>query len=751
MIDPRDIELARNVDIRELWTQLGLRELPMVGNVFAPWRPGEKSPSVQVGGGKNIVTDYGGEGATLDTIGLVRRVRNCGFTEAVGFILGRPVNGHAAGAPINPVEQWAGVRILPGETLKAFEAAAHEREVRLPERDDKGEVIGHAYRRGDGNPYTGGNKQRFEKGERRGLIYAPEILDAKPGPDAFLVLAEGWPDTLRLHACGLTVIGLPSATLGREVLRNLQRLIARLGFKRVVIFYDPNPAGLALRDRVGRFLAALGVEYAFVIPDGDRDTDDRLRHHPDAPTEARRLAAEAIPLRTGDTDLASSDAKSDSEAGGSAGAKACETHDPKGNPIPLGVAQAIRRNRPDLVSVAGDFWQFTGKVFEPVDPTEIDADSVKIIGGRARRSNLGDVRHLLAVDAFQPAVFFDWAEFRNFIHVQNGALDVPPLTLHPHNAKYRARNLLPVDYDPKATCPRFSAALVQWLPDDPGARDSLVEWLGYCLVPDTTQERALFLVGEGANGKGRYIRVLENLLGKANVAGLPLSSLRADRTFPTAALVGKLVNIAPESELSADLDEGWLKSLISGDTLEIERKGRDPFPFRNVARFIIQSNNPPHINDKSNGWWRRLIVVRFSRTFVEGERDTELDFKLAQELPGILNLALAGLHRLAERGRFEITPAMAADLDSYRKECNPLATWRDECLVEHEPDWAGRPVWLSCATAYDDYRTWCKANGHTPYARAKFTRELKRLGVEQDVARDDLGRNFKAFLGVKLA
>ena len=399
-------------------------------------------------------------------------------------------------------------------------------------------------------------------------------------------------------------------------------------------------------------------------------------------------------------------------------------------PIPLHVARHIYLNRPSLVSVNGEFWQYNGKVFAEVSTDEIDRDSTAIILGRARRSVHGDIRHQLKLETLQPSDFFEPREASDYIALQNGMLDIRTCILHPHDPKWRARNLLPVVYDDMAECPRFTQALEEWLPDDPGARTLLEEFMGYCLVPDVSKEKALFLVGEGANGKGRFVRVLENLLGKSNVSGLPLMALRAERTFPTAGLVGKLLNICTETETTggAQLDEGWIKALVSGDTVQVERKGCDPFSIRSNARFIIQSNNPPHISDKSEGFWRRLLLVRFPRSFHQEKQDPDLDGKLAAELPGILNLAIVGLRRLHERGHFEVTPAMIEALDGYRAENNPLATWREECLVQADPEWSGVPPRVSTEAAYKSYRDWCKDNGHNAYSRAKFGREMRRLG-----------------------
>ncbi len=89
-IPEEHIRTARELPIREVWARLNLPTLPERGNICSPWRD-ETSPSLQVGGEKNIVTDYGTSEA-WDTINLVRKVKECDFSQAVGFILNRPVN-----------------------------------------------------------------------------------------------------------------------------------------------------------------------------------------------------------------------------------------------------------------------------------------------------------------------------------------------------------------------------------------------------------------------------------------------------------------------------------------------------------------------------------------------------------------------------------------------------------------------------------------------------------------------------------
>ena len=74
------------MSIADVWRRLGLPEVPE-GKAFpSPFRK-DRHPSAQLGGPKNIFHDHA-SGESLDTIALVRKVRSCGFSEAVQFIIG---------------------------------------------------------------------------------------------------------------------------------------------------------------------------------------------------------------------------------------------------------------------------------------------------------------------------------------------------------------------------------------------------------------------------------------------------------------------------------------------------------------------------------------------------------------------------------------------------------------------------------------------------------------------------------------
>ena len=58
-------------------------------------------------------------------------------------------------------------------------------------------------------------------------------------------------------------------------------------------------------------------------------------------------------------------------------------------------------------------------------------------------------------------------------------------------------------------------------PSDGESISTLQEWFGYCLLPDTRQQKIALLVGPKRSGKGTVARILKKLVGQANTCADP--------------------------------------------------------------------------------------------------------------------------------------------------------------------------------------------------------------------------------------
>ena len=208
---------------------------------------------------------------------------------------------------------------------------------------------------------------------------------------------------------------------------------------------------------------------------------------------------------------------------------------------------------------------------------------------------------------------------RDQVNVLNGLLDVKARKLSPHSADFLSPVQLPVKFDPAARCPDWDKFIGEVFPGDSEAIAwEIPAWL---MTPDTSIQKAILLMGDGANGKSTYLRGVVAFVGKRNIAAVSLHKLENDR-FSAARLIGRLANICPDLPSSDLTGTSVFKAITGGDPLMAEYKFKDSFEFVPYARMVFSANHPPKSQDASPAFFRRWLVVPFERTFADSAPDT---------------------------------------------------------------------------------------------------------------------------------
>ncbi|GHU82489.1 hypothetical protein AGMMS50284_4440 [Clostridia bacterium] len=329
------------------------------------------------------------------------------------------------------------------------------------------------------------------------------------------------------------------------------------------------------------------------------------------------------------------------------------------------------------------------------------------------------------------------------INAQNGLYNVLNDSFCPHDPTYFSTVQLKANYDPTAECPIFLRFLNESL--DPAEVNLMQEIFGYFLVPITKAQKSFMLCGEPNVGKSKILQVLQEvLLGAENVSNIPLQNL-SDR-FQPAELFGKLANIyADLADKSLD-DAGMFKAVTGEDYITGERKHKDPFSFKPYARFLYSCNDiPRNYGDRSEAFYRRLIIIRFERPVPEERRDPQLFEKMALEGDSILAWAIAGLKRLiANNYIFTETEKTRGEVKRYKIQNNSVLAFVEEmCVVD--PDAEG-----STKEMFAAFQLYCEENGIKKSAGiGKFVNDISSLpGVK--ASKDSRSRR-SVFKGVRLA
>jgi putative DNA primase/helicase len=308
---------------------------------------------------------------------------------------------------------------------------------------------------------------------------------------------------------------------------------------------------------------------------------------------------------------------------------------------------------------------------------------------------------------------------------RNGLVHLPAFVagqeyLRPPTPRLFSPTCLDIDFDPDAPPPQ------EWLkflgdlwPKDRQTIETLQEWLGYCLLPDTSQQKILMLIGPRRGGKGTIARVLRGLVGEANVAGPTLASLGTN--FGLWPLLTKTVAVISDARLSGRTDATVvterLLSISGEDVQTADRKFLSPVTTKLLTRFLILTNELPKFDDASGALPGRVILLRLTQSWY-GREDPGLTDKLLKELPGILVWAIEGWRRLRERGHFVQPDAGKQLLEELEALASPIKEFvAERCRLGVDYQTAFTDLFLA-------WSSWCADRGRQPGDDRIFGRDL---------------------------
>ncbi|MDK0933604.1 phage/plasmid primase, P4 family [Clostridium perfringens] len=314
--------------------------------------------------------------------------------------------------------------------------------------------------------------------------------------------------------------------------------------------------------------------------------------------------------------------------------------------------------------------------------------------------------------------FDDFNRNPYLVNVRNGLLDIRDMSFKEHTPSYLSTVQLNVEYNPQVDCPQFKKFLNEVL--DCKLIPLVQEIVGYLLTTNTASQKAFVFWGPARTGKSTLLWVVEYLLlGKKNVSNIPWQEI-GDK-FKTAELLGKLANVFSDLPSKSIDDTGIFKVVTGEDYLMAEKKNKNPFKFKPFARLVFSCNElPRNYVDRTEGFYRRLIIVPFSRQIEKSKIDKSLKYKFQREKEGILNWALEGLKRLYENN-FEFSENELTDgvKKEYKRENNNVISFVEECC---ELD-----SLFSCSRIelYEAYKEFCVEAGLKALSQIKFNKELE--------------------------
>lgn len=296
--------------------------------------------------------------------------------------------------------------------------------------------------------------------------------------------------------------------------------------------------------------------------------------------------------------------------------------------------------------VADDLFSEIASAFKAGGAT--DGRTVNAMYAHAKHGSTKDgVRNMIALAKSELAIGPDVLDRDPWLlNVENGTLDLRAGALRPHRREDWITKVAPVTFDPAAASPQWKRFLHTVFAGSAELIGYVRRLVGYCLTGDTSEHLLPFLYGRGANGKSTFVEILMKLLGAhyAMKAAPDLLMAKRGESHPTdrADLFGKRFVACVETEEGKRLAESLTKELTGGDRVRARRMREDFWEFTPTHHVWLVGNHRPTIVGTDNGIWRRVKLIPFNVVIPDEKQDKRLPAKLAAELSGILNWALAG-------------------------------------------------------------------------------------------------------------
>lgn len=309
----------------------------------------------------------------------------------------------------------------------------------------------------------------------------------------------------------------------------------------------------------------------------------------------------------------------------------------------------------------------------------------------------------------------------HLIPVNNGVFNRETGILEPFTPNYVFTSKISTNYVHNAKQPNIKGwDFDKWL-SEIACGDSEIITLLWQVINDAmngnyTRKKAIFLVGDGNNGKGSFQQLLSNLIGFNNIASLKANEF--EQEFKLSVLEGKTAVIGDDVPVGINIeDSSNFKSVVTGDSVLVNVKNKQPYRAEFRCTVIQSTNGMPRFKDKTGGTNRRLLIVPFKADFNGLTENTDIKEKYLKDTQ-VLEYVLYKAINL-DFDKFIIPKASQDMLELYKQDNDPVYDFKlnvfDEWNVRKIPKYI----------VYGFYKDFCNDNGYYPLSDRKFHSQLK--------------------------
>lgn len=315
------------------------------------------------------------------------------------------------------------------------------------------------------------------------------------------------------------------------------------------------------------------------------------------------------------------------------------------------------------------------------------------------------------------------------LNCANGIVDLKTGMLQAHRREAMCSLIIPIPYDPTATCPRFLRFLDEIFAGELELVDYLQRLVGLGLIGAVLEHLLVIFHGRGENGKSTLFKVLGLLFGEYAMHTPSETFLARDRrrggaSPDLARMRGARLITTSETGEGRRLDEAGVKAMTGGDTIVARHLYSGYFEYTPRFLVVMATNHKPAVRGTDHAIWRRIHLVPFDVQFPPDKREPGLDAKLATELPGILTWAVSGCLEYQAAGLNPPASVIAAT-QTYRRDMDVLGGFIDECC--NVTDVTAK---VTKSALYTEYKAWAADSGIKPAPKTTFGLAIRERGIQ---------------------
>ncbi|MDD3473205.1 MAG: phage/plasmid primase, P4 family [Syntrophaceae bacterium] len=380
-----------------------------------------------------------------------------------------------------------------------------------------------------------------------------------------------------------------------------------------------------------------------------------------------------------------------------------------------------------MIYHAGRFHVYKDGRYETIFDTDVKIGVMleRLGGPELSKHNIQQIIYKLAIrldniqDRKKLVVNDPW-----ILNLSNGWVDLRDenYTFKPHTPDLLTTFKSEISLNLQARCPKFDEFLDQQFP---GLQNLIWEMLGYLLIPSTKYQVAFLIKGPGETGKSTLADIIGLLLGgKERCSNISINKL--GHRFYLTELEGKLANITVETEVKSDVVDSVLKSVISGDPVDVEKKFADVRSMIPTARLVVVTNAFLRTADTSHAFFRRWIVIP---AIVQIPKKKIRDYSkrlFEEEKEGILLKALAGLIRLKKQDGFTEVESSLKMRREWEETVDLVKYWASRNIVSSRDEMI---KWADMAPHCNDF---LRSEGYrSSFSSREFNDRMRNMGFRQ--------------------